>query len=79
MRANKRFTHDNSLDFSIKNKAIRLFGGVAYSDYRRRSFQDISTKLNNGNSVINTTLDAVHSSDKEIDYSLGVEYLKDND
>lgn len=79
LRANKRFTHDNSLDFSIKNKAVRLFGGVAYSDYRRRSFQDISTKLNNGNSVINTTLDAVHSNDKEFDYSLGAEYMKDHD
>ncbi len=78
LRTNKRFSHDNSLDFSIKNKSIRLFGGVAYSDYRRRSFQDVSIKLNNGNSAINTTLDGIRSSDKEIDYSLGAEYLNDN-
>lgn len=79
LRANKRFTHDNSLDFSIKNKALRVFGGVAYSDYRRRSFQDITTELNKGETAISTKLDGVGHSEKEVDYSLGTEYSTDDD
>lgn len=79
LRANKRFTHDNSLDFSIKNKALRVFGGVAYSDYRRRSFQDITTELNKGKTVISTKLNGVGHSGKEVDYSLGTEYSTDDD
>ncbi len=73
-RINKRFTHDHSLDFSMKKEFVRLFGGVSYSDYRRKSFQDISSVLSSRNLQIHTLLDAVYNSDKELIYSMGLEF-----
>lgn len=79
LRANKRFTHDNSLAFSIRDKAIRAFGEIAYSDYRRRSAQDITVDLSDGETVIGKQLDGIGHSEREVTYSLGAEYAEDDD
>ncbi len=75
-RVNKRFTHDNSLDFSAKMKSVRLFGGLSYSDYRRNNTQDASIVMNTRGTQIHTMLDDIFSSEKEILYHAGAEYSK---
>lgn len=75
---NKSVSHDHSVDFSVKNKSIRIFGGVAYGDTRMKRFQDMRMQIHKMNSDIHTTLDVQNNSWKLLTYNLGAEYNKEN-
>lgn len=77
-RLNSRYTHDNSVNISLKKESIRVFGGIGYSDYRKHSRQDISMLLERSNVEIHTFLNGFYNSDKELNYNIGLEYAKNN-
>lgn len=77
LRLNHRFTHGHSFDFSVKNNSFLFFGSAGYSDYRKRTHQDLTYRLSDGSSSMHAILEGVYSSNKEVDYSFGTEYFKE--
>lgn len=74
---NHAFSHDHKFDVSYTKNQLTIFGGLNYSDYRRKSYQDISTdiyKETEGVENIKEILKGDNISDKTFGFNTGIDF-----
>lgn len=71
---NHRFSHENRVDVNYNTEHVDYFVGLSYSDYRRKSYQDIDVLIDksSGEQVeISEILNGDRISDRKLQYYAG--------
>lgn len=76
IRRNHLWSHENSVKINYNHKKVNFFGQVGYSDWRRKTTQDLTTKVYTPDTtwMSRTLLCDSHNSYATLSYSLGVDY-----
>lgn len=76
VRKNHSWSHANSVKVNYNHDKINVFGQVSYSDWRRNTEQDLTTKVFTPDTTwfSKTHINDSHNSFATLSYSLGVDY-----
>lgn len=80
-RLNNRLSHENAVKVNYNLNKLNVFGQIGYSDYRRKTSQDLTTIIFTPDTTWKNKaeLRSSHRSSATISYSLGVDYsISDN-
>lgn len=76
IRKNNFWSHDNAIKINYKQKNIALFAQIGYSDYQRKTNQNVTTLIYTPDTIwkSHTLLSDKINSYKELPFSIGVDY-----
>lgn len=76
VQKNHSWSHANSVKVNYNHDKINVFGQVGYSDWRRNTAQDLTTKVFTPDTtwISRTHINDGHNSFATLSYSLGVDY-----